>query len=301
MLPGFVQVMEPVLGKQVPRQENTVYQVKWDGVRMLAFVNNEQVVLQNRRGRIKTDTFPELGCLGGLSGQPMILDGEVVSIRAGRPDFGQILRRNFASYPGPGAPPISYVVFDILVSEGKDVRGEPLFMRQSILANLSLPIGPVSLIDNFPDGDKLFQLTSERGWEGIVAKVLGSPYVSGKSPYWKKIKHTKNGLFTIVGYITNHGQLASLVLADDFGSGLTLTGSVGSGLSNEGRKILADLLGGLVTQEPPVAAKKVHLNWQWVKPLLQAEVDFMEWTESLTLRAPVFRGLFLEGKRFELP
>jgi len=301
MQPGNTQVMEPVLGKILKNRDNTIYQVKWDGVRMLSFIEEGQVILQNRRGRIKTKTFPELKCLAALSNQPMVIDGEVFVVKDGRPDFSMILRRNFTDNPRPGAVPVSYVVFDILRWQGKDLRNVPLAKRQKILADIQLPPGPVTVIDNFRDGEKLFQHTAHRGWEGIVAKDINSPYVSGKSPYWQKYKHKQKGLFFIVGYVTNQGQLASLLLARDFGDGLVLTGSVGSGFSNAGRKFMQDLLSGFSLPAPPVPVKGKQANWFWVKPLLQAEVEFMEWTEDITLRAPVFKALMLEGKRIELP
>jgi len=299
--PGKVQVMEPVLENQVPLGKNKVYQVKWDGVRMLAFVRQGQVVLQNRNGRLKTDTFPELRCLGELGNQPLVLDGEVVSIKDGRPDFGMILRRNFLTCPGPGAPPISYVIFDILCLQGKDMRSEILEQRQGVLGCLRLPPGPVSIIDNFADGEKLMSLTTQRGWEGIVAKDINSPYVPGKSTYWIKIKNRQTEVFYILGYVLKQGQLASIIIGKDLGSGMKLTGSVGSGLSAAGRRILLEIMHRLDATDPPAPGQKKKENWHWVKPVLQVKVEFMEWTESLTVRAPVFRGLYLEGKRYELP
>lgn len=301
MEPGKTRVMEPLLAHEVRNQKEMVYQVKWDGVRMLSFVSAGQVVLQNRRGRIKTETFPELKSLATVFPQPFILDGEVVALKDGRPDFSLVLKRNFTSSPSPGAPPVSYIVFDILLWQGRDVRDKPLHQRQENLAMLEVPPGPVSVIDNFLDGEKLLQLTSQRGWEGIVYKDVRSPYVAGKSPYWHKVKNKQLGIFDVVGYITKQGQLASLITAKDFGDGLVLTGSVGSGLSNKGRKLLRELLTSLSQNQPPLPVKRTQNNWNWVRPVLKAEVEFFEWTEALTLRAPVFKGLMLEGKKFELP
>lgn len=300
MEPGTIQVMEPVLVRIVPNNKNTTYQVKWDGVRMLAFIREGQVILQNRQGRLKTSAFPELKCLCGLPFSPIVLDGEVVSIRDGRPDFSMILRRNFLSQPGPGAPPISYVVFDLLCYEGKDLRNATLAERQRMLSRIQLPPGPASVIDNFSDGGKLLALTAEKGWEGIVAKDLSSPYAAGKSVSWQKIKNRLAQVFFIIGYVVNQGQLASLLLGKDWGSGLAFAGSVGSGLSSEGRKVLLATLKPLTVPGPPVKVKEKK-NWRWVRPLLHAEVEFMEWTESLTLRAPVFKNLLLEGRKYELP
>jgi len=301
MEPGKTRVMEPISEEQVKNRENTVYQVKWDGVRMLSFIGKQQVVLQNRRGIMKTSAFPELGCLATTSYQPLILDGEVVSIKNGRPNFSAILRRNFTSIPSPAAPPISYIVFDILYMEGRDIRDNSLAERQEKLARLELKTGPVTIIDNFKDGEQLLNFTMERGWEGIVSKELSSPYVEGKSSYWKKIKNKQTEILSIVGYVSNQGQLSSVLVGTSNDDQLHLAGAVGSGLSSSGRKLLLEILKGLSITNPPISVKRKHENWHWVKPLLQAEVEFMEWTETLTLRAPVFKNLLWEGKKFELP
>lgn len=301
MEPGQVRVMEPVLATGVPELVNYVYQVKWDGVRMLAFIRQGEVTLQNKGGKLKTTAFPELNCLGNILPQPTILDGELVAIRNGKPDFSLILRRNFALRPGPGAPPIAYVIFDILCLEGRDLRPQPLASRQAALASIELPQGPVSVIDNFSNGGKLFDLTGEKGWEGIVAKDLASPYRPGKSPEWQKIKHRQKGRFWIMGYTTNQGKLASLLLGYDFGQGIEFAGGVASGLSQSSIKMLQELLQPLAIPQPAVQAPVKLKTSHWVRPLLQAEIEYMEWTESLTVRAPVLKTLVLEEKEFALP
>ena len=301
MEPGQVAVMEPVLATAVPEQPNYVYQVKWDGVRMLTFISRGDVILQNKLGRLKTDAYPELNCLGNIAPQPTILDGELVAIRNGKPDFSLILRRNFAHKPWPGAPPVFYVIFDILCLEGRDLRPEPLGRRQEALKSIALPPGPVSVIDNFCDGRMLFALTGEKGWEGVVAKDINSPYRPGKSHAWQKIKHRQKGRFRIVGYTTKQGQLASVLIGHDFGQGLELAGAAASGLSWGGKNKLLDILKPLNIPVPAVKVRGKNKASYWVRPVLQAEIEFMEWTESLTLRAPVLKTLVLEGEEFALP
>lgn len=300
MEPGKTRVMEPVLDQVLENQKNTIYQVKWDGVRMLSFVENGRVILQNRRGRIKTATFPELHCLREITQQPLLLDGEIVVLKDGRPDFAQVLRRNFSARPGPGAPPIAYIVFDILRWQGQDIRGMSLAQRQELLAKVQFPPGPASAIDNFQDGVQLMALTKERGWEGVVAKDIDSPYIPGKSSHWRKYKNKQRDIFTIVGYQTKQGQLSSLLTAKDLGEGLILTGSVGSGLSNASRRMLMQIFPMLTRSEPPLPVWAETRAAIWLEPVLLAEVEFMEWTEALTLRAPVIKALLLEGKRYEL-
>lgn len=300
MKPGTVRVMEPVLAARVPGDSGILHQVKWDGVRMLCFID-KGVVLQNRSGKIKTEAFPELQGLQSVSGQPLIVDGEIVVIKDGRPDFRLVLKRNFAASPPPQAQPVSYIIFDILQWRGRDVRNLPLTKRQELLASLRLPGGSVSISDNFFDGEGLLAEVARRNWEGIVSKRADSPYVAGKSAHWCKVKVTRRDVFYIVGYRKKGNELASLLLAKQDEEGLHWAGAVGSGLSGAVRKSLMAILTDMETQAPPVPSIKLPPQGSWVVPLLQAEVEFLEWTEALTLRAPVFKALYWEGKRDELP
>lgn len=300
MEPGSTKVMEPIFSQWSHNLPGFIYQVKWDGLRMLSFINKGNVILQNRRGRIKTDSFPELYCLGNVNFQPLVLDGEIISIREGKADFSMVLRRNFSSRPGQGAPPINYVVFDILCFQGRDIRGKPLSQRQGFLNQIELEGKYVSVIDNFQDGERLYTDTKERHWEGIVGKDISSCYMAGKSAAWRKYKHRKTEVFFIIGYVLKMDRLASILVGKDFGDGLVSVGAVGSGLSNNARKELLIALRQLETRESVAGKKKKPDNWHWIKPLLEAKVEYMEWTESLTLRAPVFKSLILEGREFEL-
>ena len=144
-------VMEPVLDQYLENNRNTIYQVKWDGVRMLCFVEKGEVILQNRRGRIKTAAFPELNSLGEIDRQPLVLDGEIVVLKNGRPDFAQVLRRNFSARPGQGAPPISYIVFDILRWQGK-ISGQVSGRASGTAGQGPVSPEPASVIDNFRTG-----------------------------------------------------------------------------------------------------------------------------------------------------
>ena len=301
MEPGKLRVMEPALALDVPQDQNLVFQVKWDGVRMLTFVQHGGVVLQNKSGKLKTTSFPELHCLGNIPQQPIILDGEVVVISRGKPDISMLLSRNSSRQPQPGAPPITYIIFDILCLQGKDLRSVPLVQRQETLASIDLPPGPLTIIDNFQEGCKLFTLTRERGWEGIVAKDLASPYRPGKSILWKKIKHRRKGIFLAVGYITRQGLLTSILLGRDSPQGIEYVGAVANGLSDKGRKVCQQLLVLLTAEQPPVKASSKAGTIVWTRPKLLVEVEFMEWTDSFALREPVIKRVLLGGEEIVLP
>lgn len=298
MIPGRVRVMEPIKAATVPSGPDLTFQVKWDGIRALAFCRDGGVTLQNKGRRIITASFPEFNCLGNIRDQPLVLDGEMVVVRAGKPSFPLIVSRNFQRQPAPGAPPASYIIFDILSWGGEDLRGRPLARRQEILNSLTLPPGPVLVIDNFQDGQKLFAAVGDKGWEGIVAKDLNGLYCGGKSPAWKKIKHSQEDTFFIVGYMEKNGELSSLLLGYDWGEGLMPAGKVGSGMTENGRRLLKEVLPALAAGEAPI--KTANKAAKWLKPLLAAKVEFMEWTEGRTLRAPVIKKLLWEGREYAI-
>lgn len=276
MRPGTIKVMEPVSARDIPSAAGYTYQVKWDGLRMLAFIDSG-VALQNRRMRIKTGTFPEFHNMGAMDNQPMVLDGEIVVVRNKKPDFPAVLKRNFHSTPPPGYSPAQFIVFDLLCYQGWDIRKEPLSSRQEYLKQLKFPTG-VILAEDFSNGTQLFEKIKDLGWEGVVAKKLSSPYVAGKSAYWQKIKTLQRDVFTIIGYTINQGRLASLQLATDDDK-LQVVGSVGSGISARTGQDLLTLL------------RSIEQDGR-LPPVLKAEVEFAQWTGDMRLRAPVLKRIF---------
>lgn len=298
MEPGQVQVMEPVLERELRLKTGWAYQVKWDGIRMLSFIHPHQVQLQTKGGRVRREQFQELYALTSLTvDKPIILDGELVALHRGRAEFTLILKRNWGNHDHI---PIWYMIFDILMYQGEDLRQRPLAERQEIIDSLKLPGPGFVPVENFTDGGALLSKTKELNWEGIVAKDLNSPYVPGKSPYWEKLKNILQEKLVVVGYIEKDGQLASLLLAKDFGHSLQYAGAVGSGFTSNQRRALLGVLPQMKLEVPSLKGLKKKPGWHWLKPLLQAEVQFSEWTPELVVRAPVFKSLWMGERRIEL-
>lgn len=163
-----------------------LFQVKWDGVRILAHVGGGQVYLHNRKLNERTRHYPELGLLADLVCGEAVLDGEVVALKDSRPNFPLLLERDLvvpgsaAALVGAARVQISYMVFDIVYRDGKNLMGLPLWERQLILSETVPKDGTVHLVESFEVGTALFESVSERGLEGIVAKRRNSIYLPGK-------------------------------------------------------------------------------------------------------------------------
>jgi bifunctional non-homologous end joining protein LigD len=302
---GRLGVMEPRKARTLPQHGQFVGQVKWDGVRMLAFVTDKQVRLQNRNLRERTALFPEVRRLGScLSLTPVILDGEFVVFMEGRPSFTAVLSRVRTS-PGRAVAalrrhgPVTYCVFDVLYARGRDLRAEEWRLRNSILRELAhgyqsaQPVDPplchMHFTEAITDVSGLLDGTRQLGLEGIVVKELSSPYVEGKAHrFWWKLKHLKRQLAQIVGFSAEGSYVRSLMLGALKEGELTFIGSAGSGLNSEVARRLFDELSVHRRDVPPLEVpENVDSQAVWCEPTLAVEVEFLEWTPEGQLRHPV--------------
>ncbi|MGE5653261.1 MAG: non-homologous end-joining DNA ligase [Bacillota bacterium] len=300
MLDQIIKPMEPVKHDQPFDDPRYAFQVKWDGVRMLAFVSGSGVRLQNRRLREKTATYPELQLLSKhLVGRDAILDGEVVVLQDGKPSFPRVIERDFATSSRTisgmqKTHPIAYVVFDILWLDGRDLTPLPWQERDQHLHAAVREEDGIAVIDSFlARGTDLFGAVETKGLEGIVAKEISSRYLIGqKSDAWRKIK-TKQRIRAVVGGMTIKGSHFSALLLGVYREGqLVYIGRVGTGISMQEAGLLVQHLGqqrqptSPFTNTPRITSAEVI----WTYPALTVDVEFMEWTEDLQLRAPVIKG-----------
>lgn len=303
MEPGKVVPMKLMTAGEVPRG-NFVYQLKWDGVRILSFVSASGVVLQNKQLRIRTSQYPELQKLQKLLvARQAVLDGEIVVPTDGlRTSFQSVIRRDFASNPSvikslSHTLPIHYIIFDILQLDGRIITAMPLEERLSLLRRQVHPDGEnVTLIEDFTDGPALYIATKEMGMEGIVAKEKTSAYVPGeRSSLWQKIKHRMAETFIVLGYTTRDGFVNSLVLGSTNPEEIyQIKGRAGSGLTSEHvRMLTAELPKLRLTLRPPGFPKDAIP----VHPYLQVDIEFMEWTEDGVVRAPSIKGFAVRGEQ----
>jgi bifunctional non-homologous end joining protein LigD len=215
------------------------FEIKWDGVRILLFAEEDSVRLKGRSGRDATLRYPELGSF--RSKRPMVLDGEIVALDdSGMPSFERLQSRMNLASPslvtaGVERVPITYVVFDVL-HDGSSVVAESWSARRERLETLELP-GSMVRSDAVADAGPLWNFVVERGMEGVVAKRVGSSYRPGKrSPDWRKIASFRTLRAVVGGYTPGErgrsGSFGSLLIGLWDGDRLRWIGSVGSGFSN---------------------------------------------------------------------
>jgi DNA ligase D-like protein (predicted ligase) len=300
-LPDFVEPMLARLETQPFDSDEHLFEIKWDGIRALAFVENGAHRLVSRRQKDMTERYPELGFLAGLA-PGTVLDGELVVLTEGRPDFHAVLRRE----QGRGTRtianlaaslPASYVVFDILYSAFEPLMHRPLHARREVLRTLVEGVAHARLVrsDGVVGGGRtVFAEMRAMGLEGMLAKRLDSPYLPGaRTDAWIKIKTTQELHCVIVGYTLDEGGgLKSLILASDAQGELACVGKVGSGLTEADRTDLLARLRSIPRRSPLVPTAEAG---QWVEPELFCTVSFQEWTPDGNLRAPVYRGLVETG------
>ena len=285
--------------KDVPRGDGWLFEIKWDGYRIVSRVAGGEAELRSRRWEDYTQRFPGVARAlpSALRSPDFVVDGEVCALdEQGRPSFS-------AMQQGKPETPIVYFVYDLLELDGEPLIDLPLSERLDRLEEL-LDRGNrnVRLSETFDDGDALAEVVRERQLEGIMAKRADSRYRPGaRSKEWLKIKPGRQRQeFVVAGYTKGQGRRANsfgaLVLAVHEGGELRYVGNVGTGFSEDE---IAKLLGQLrplerpdppfreVPKMPRVRKPDVH----WVEPQLVAEVEFVEWTHDGHLRAPAYQGL----------
>jgi bifunctional non-homologous end joining protein LigD len=292
-----------------------LYEIKWDGYRAIAFVENQQVRLFSRNQVDLSSQYAELKALPqSFEAESAVLDGEIVALDAeGRPSFSLLQQRTGIRGHGRRATPrrdvsVAYYAFDLLAVNGYDLRQVPLSERKPILSALITPSPVLLYSDHFDDGIGLFAVAKQKGLEGIVAKRRASFYEAGRSRQWLKIKVTQTIDCVIGGYTDPEGSrehFGSLVLGLYNPQGqLVHVGQAGTGFTQATLKEIFAVLKALATARSPfqgeVDARKVH----WVKPETVAEIKFSEWTHETAeggykLRAPVFLGLRRDKKARE--
>jgi bifunctional non-homologous end joining protein LigD len=280
-----------------------LYEVKWDGFRAIAYLQDGRVQLFSRNQNELTDEFPEMQELSKrLEGQNVIVDGEVCALdEQGRPSFSLMQQRSGFTEPGrKGAAKrsvkIVYYAFDLLYLDGYSLFRVDLRKRKELLAARLSASDIVRYSEHFDDGLAMYEAAKSRGLEGIVAKRRASCYLQKRSREWLKMKITRQQECVIGGYTDPRGareHFGSIVLGlyDDKGR-LIHVGNAGTGFNQENAEDLWRRMKKLETGKSPFygkveASRRVH----FLKPELVAEIKFSEWTHEGKMRAPVFQGL----------
>jgi bifunctional non-homologous end joining protein LigD len=277
-----------------------LFEIKWDGYRALVTIERDgSVAIASRTGKDFTPSFPELANLAeSFSERPLVLDGELVVLDArGRSSFGALQERlDRFGRSDPEKSPVTFVVFDALYANGRDLRDEPLEKRKEILASLLTDVGPVMLSKHVrKDGVRLYELAVASDLEGIVGKRSASTYVSRRSREWVKIKALVRQEVAIGGWTEARGSRKHFgaLLAGVYENGkFVYAGSIGTGFDAKKLASIAAKLAPLERKTSPFAEKpKTETRAHWVEPSLVAEVSFTEWTRDGSMRHPVFVAL----------
>ncbi|CAM3201776.1 DNA ligase [Paenibacillus lupini] len=241
--------MIPIADDRIPEEPGWIYQIKWDGVRIVSTISEDgHVDLYSRRLLNKNNVYPEIHRTlqeqASLLG-PCMLDGEIVYWDGERPNFQMVLtrERSFGSEPSPSTSKgrVLYVLFDLLQDGEQDLRLLPYAQRHERMITKLKPVHSDRLLtaDLYTDADSLWKWVDEHQWEGIVSKRLDSPYKEGKAHRdWLKKKRALLLDVGIVGVKRREGRAASLIMADQG----RFIGSVSLGLDDAMRELLGEML-----------------------------------------------------------
>ena len=300
-IPSRLEPMLSTIGERPFSDPNWLFEIKWDGVRALAWISDGALTLRSRTGADITKRYPELASLSNaFAARQVIVDGEIVALDAqGRSDFERLQERMHVRVPSENLSvqiPVVYYIFDLLYCDGYDLRKSPLIGRKQLLQRLLHASERFRYSDHqLEHGKELFELAKESGLEGIVAKQVESRYVSERSTSWVKLKVTQT-LDAVVGGWTAPRTAAipfgSLLLGLYEGKKLRFIGHVGSGFDGKKLKELSGTLKELAASSCPFdVVPETNEKPTWVSPTLVARVKFSGWTQEHSLRHPVFLAL----------
>ncbi|HZB97424.1 MAG TPA: DNA ligase D [Candidatus Sulfotelmatobacter sp.] len=281
-----------------------IYELKYDGVRALVEVRDGAVRVVGRRGRDETSRYPEAQALAArVAAREALLDCEIVVLDdEGRPSFERLQSRINVSRAADIARaardiPVTFVFFDLLRLEGRDLMSTALRIRKKTLRDVLRPGPPALFADHIErDGEDFFAAIRSRGIEGMVAKRGDSLYQPGaRSPDWVKVKAWQAQSCVIGGYTAGRGgrqHLGALVLGVMEGGALVHCGQVGTGLDEATLRNLRHELDSRRVQSSPFAGPvKAAEAVTWVRPELDCEVRHAGWTKAGILRHPAFLGM----------
>jgi bifunctional non-homologous end joining protein LigD len=306
--PESVVPMLAKLAKLPASDEDWAVEVKWDGVRAIAYCRPGRLELQTRNLNEVTSQYPEVRRLSRqLGARDAVLDGELVAFdEAGRPSFERlqqrihqtsesIVRRRMQSHP------VTYVIFDLLHLDGENLIGEPYSRRRELLESLELS-GESWQTPGYSRGRarELLAASAEQRLEGIVLKRLDGAYAPGKrNGSWLKVKNVGRQEFVIGGWLPGEGRrrgrLGAILLGyfepDGEARALRYAGKVGTGFSEDDLEDLKRRLQPLARKGNPFAGRKGPRQANFVEPELVAEIEFRELTAEGMVRHGSFKGL----------
>jgi bifunctional non-homologous end joining protein LigD len=289
-----------------------IFELKYDGYRLLAERVGREPHLRSRAGLDLTATFPEIArAVRGLPYEALVLDGEVVVDDAsGRPSFsrlqkrGRILNKDDALRASVELP-ATYHAFDILALEGFDLRPLPLLERKAILREVLPSLGPIRYADHIEEqGSAMYEQVDRMRLEGIVGKKADAPYRAGRSKSWIKVRTARTEDFVVVGWTEpkgSRGGFGSLHIAQYDGEDLVYMGSVGSGFRDADLEDVRSVLESIESDACPCSGGAIPKgkSHHWVRPELVVEVKYKELTDDGLARQPSFNQFRTDKKPLE--
>jgi DNA ligase D-like protein (predicted ligase) len=257
------------------------FERKLDGIRMLAFKQNDEVRLLSRNRLSLTDAYPAVAnAVAGLPVNQVILDGEASWAAQGR--LGDA----------------DYHVFDVLWLDNRDLTPLTLEQRRAALRTIPFRL-PIALVEPLDD-DRPWERACREGWEGVIAKRLDSPYEHRRSKHWLKMKCETTETLVVGGFTDPQGSrvgLGALLVGYIKNDRLEYAGKVGTGLDTRQLRVLRERLDRLIVAEPPFREKKglPRVRTHWVRPEVTVRVAFTEWTVHGRLRHPHLVDRTLDG------
>lgn len=282
-----------------------IFELKLDGERCIAYLDpNAGTDLRNKRNMKMLPKVPELSEIHRQVNVRCILDGELIIIVDGRPDFFEIQKRSLTSNEFKiklhgSRYPASFVAFDILYIEGEDITSSPLMMRKKQLENIITENDRLA-VSRYVEGRgvEFYKLAEEQGLEGIVAKRRDSRYMFDKrTKDWIKIKNLQDDDFVIAGYIQKDKSVTSVVLGQYDGDALIFKGHVTLGVSTDDFKLMQR---ATELADPPFAGRLSGSEGAiWIEPKLVCTVKYMMKTTTGSMRQPVFKGIRFDKEPYE--
>jgi bifunctional non-homologous end joining protein LigD len=303
-----VRPMLASVAKDVPRGDDWIFEPKYDGIRILAFVADGEVALITRNGNLKTAQFPEvadaLRWLWRSRRRAFVLDGEVVALTDDAPARFQALQARMhvtdriAIEAHRRSTPVAFIVFDLLLDGGSPLVADPWHVRRHLLHQLlSAPTPDVLRLSDVLTGDPHDMLAdaAAKGWEGVIAKRIDSIYEPAKrTKSWLKLKVEHRQEFVVGGFTEprNSRQHFGAILLGYYDKGrLVYAGHTGGGFSDRALSALFRRLAPLEQRTCPfVNVPRTNERAHWVRPEIVVEVRFNEWTSEGKLRQPIFIG-----------
>jgi bifunctional non-homologous end joining protein LigD len=308
-MPERLVPMPASAGRLPASDEEWGFEIKWDGVRAIAYWQPNQLRIESRSLNDVSARYPELRALGTqLGSRETVLDGEIVAFdEQGRPSFERLQRRMHVSSSSvirrlADEAPVSYLIFDVLYFDGHITMALPYRKRRALLEGLELK-GPTWQTPAYHAGEgrELLAAAAEQRLEGVVAKRLGSPYRPGRrTDEWLKIKNVNRQELVIGGWLPGKGnragRLGALLMGyyepdRDGQQTLRYAGRVGTGFDDQELERLGRELAARARKKSPFAGTQPPRGASFVEPELVAEIEFRQWTQDRILRHSTYKGL----------